>query len=84
MEEIQNDFSWHYDIHTFIFQSFHWSRKNFMKDHCKSYLQLNIKTFWVFGTLDWLQPFKTTPFSLYHIYERASFFYNQAPFAAFE
>lgn len=30
--EIKNDFSRHYDAHSFVFQRFHWSGKTFMKD----------------------------------------------------
>lgn len=49
-----------------IFQSFHCS-KNFMRDHFKSYSELNIETFLGFDTLDLLQHLKTSTFSLYHI-----------------
>lgn len=43
--EIKNDFSRHYDAHSFVFQRFHWSGKTFMKDHFKTYFELNLDPF---------------------------------------
>lgn len=50
------------------FQSFHWSGKNFMKDHFKTYSELNIDTLKKkLDALDLLQPFEISHLTIPHI-----------------
>lgn len=62
--EIKNDFSWHYDAHSFVFQRFHWSGKTFMKDHFKTYFELNLDPFFLIHILD----FDSLPLETSRIY----------------